>query len=79
MLYEVITEAQGKIERAAWVYAELIGDAEEAVQVLERGGKLREAAEVAEKKELAPGLIVRLWFQAGEVERALAIARRTHA
>lgn len=69
-------EAQGKIEQAAFVWAELLRDAEAAVALLERHGMLRKAAELAEARELAPGLVVRQWFLARDVERALLIARR---
>ena len=71
--------AQKRIEEAAFVLAELLRANEEAVDFLERHGKLRLAAELAEARELAPGLIVRQWFIAGDIKRAVAIARRTHA
>src|SRR5262249_37302057 len=69
----------GQIERAAFVLAELLGANEEAVAFLEKHGRLRLAAELAESRELAPGLVVRQWFVAGDVERALTVARRTGA
>ncbi|HEU4390309.1 MAG TPA: bpX6 domain-containing protein, partial [Blastocatellia bacterium] len=72
-------EAQGKIEEAAFVLAELLQANEEAVSFLERHGRLRLAAEMAEARRLPPGLVVRQWFVAGDVERAVAIARRTGA
>jgi hypothetical protein len=70
---------QGQIERAAFVLAELLGENEEAVAFLERHGMLRLAAEVAEARGLPPGLQVRQWFVAGDVARALLVARRTGA
>jgi hypothetical protein len=55
-------EAQGRIAEAAFVLAELLRSNEEAVAFLERNGRLREAAEVAEARELAPEIIVRQWL-----------------
>lgn len=72
-------EAQNRIEEAAFVLAELLRANEEAVAFLERHGKLKLAAELAEGRELSPGLVVRQWFIAGDVERAVGIARRTQA
>ncbi len=72
-------EAQGRIEEAAFVLAELLQANEEAVAFLERHGRLQLAAEMAEARELAPGLVVRQWFIAGNVARALRIARREQA
>lgn len=71
--------AQNRIEEAAFVLAELLRANEEAVAFLERHGKLRLAAELAEARELKPGLVVRQWFIAGDIKRAIAIARRTNA
>jgi hypothetical protein len=72
-------EVQGRIEEAAFVLAELLHANEEAVAFLERHGRLRLAAEMAEARELAPGLVVRQWFVAGDVQRAILIARKTGA
>lgn len=72
-------EARGEWERAAFVLAELLGADTEAVAFLERHGRLRQAAELAEARSLPPGLVVRQWFVAGEVERAIQVARRTGA
>ncbi len=72
-------EAQGRIEEAAFVLAELLRSNEETVAFLERNGRLREAAEIAEARELAPEIIVRQWFVAGEKERAIQVARKTGA
>lgn len=70
---------EGRIEEAAFVLAELLEQEAEAVDFLERHGRLRMAAEIAEGRELAPGLVVRQWFVAGDAARALVIARRTGA
>ncbi|HSE23314.1 MAG TPA: bpX6 domain-containing protein [Pyrinomonadaceae bacterium] len=71
--------AQQRIEEAAFVLAELLRANDEAVSFLERHGKLTLAAELAEARELPPGLVVRQWFIAGDIKRAVGIARRTHA
>src|SRR4029453_13573533 len=59
--------------------AELLRANDEAVAFLERHGKLRLAAELAEARGLPPGLVVRQWFVAGDMQRAIRIARRTQA
>ena len=71
--------AQNRIEEAAFVLAELLRANGEAVAFLERHGKLKLAAELAEARELPPGLVVRQWFIAGDIKRAVGIARRTQA
>jgi hypothetical protein len=71
--------ASGEIEKAAFVLAELLNANEEAVQFLERHKRLRLAAEIAEARNLPPGLIIRQWFLAGERMRAVRIAQRTGA
>jgi hypothetical protein len=70
---------KGRIEEAAFVLVELLKSFEEAVTLLEKHGKLLLAAQIAESRNLAPDLIVRQWFLAGDVERAVAVARRTGA
>jgi hypothetical protein len=65
----------GQVDEAAFVYAELLHDAPAAVALLERNGRLRLAAELAEARRLATELVVRLWWRAGERQRAVAIAR----
>jgi hypothetical protein len=69
-------DAQGRSQEAAFVLAELLQADEEAVAYLERKGELRLSAELAEARRVAPGLIVRQWFLAGERARAVAVARR---
>jgi hypothetical protein len=64
-------EAQGRIEEAAFVLAELLRANEEAVAFLERHGRLLQAAEIAEARELAPEIVIRQWFVAGEKQRAI--------
>lgn len=72
-------ERAGRIEEAAFVLAELLGEALEAVSFLERHGRLRMAAEVAEAREVAAGVIVRQWLVAGDRERAVHLARHLRA
>ena len=68
-------EAQCRIGEAAFELADLLRANEEAVAFMERHGKLREAAEIAEARELVPEIIIRQWFVAGEKERAMQVAR----
>ena len=80
--YEAVLERltrAGKHEEAAFFLAEILKEPERAVDYLERHGQLQLAAELAEARGLAPGLIVRLWFLAGDSQRALAIAVREDA
>ncbi|MFL6258320.1 MAG: hypothetical protein ACJ76Y_01305 [Thermoanaerobaculia bacterium] len=72
-------EAQDRIEEAAFLLAEVLHAHEEAVSFLERHGRLRLAAEMAEARDLPPGLVVRQWFLAGDRQRGLRIAHRTSA
>lgn len=67
---------QGDIEKAAFVLAELLHADEEAVSFLEKHDKLRLAAELAEARNLPPGLVIRQWFLAGEPDRAIRLARK---
>lgn len=71
--------AQGRIEDAAFLLAELLREDAEAVAFLEQHGKLRLAAELAEARKLAPGLVVRQWMLAGDWERGALLARRHDA
>ena len=70
---------QGDIEKAAFVLAELLRADEEATSFLEQHGKLRLAAELAEARQLPPGLVIRQWFLAGDPVRAVRLARRSGA
>jgi hypothetical protein len=72
-------DAQGKVEEAAFVLAELLQQSEEAVAYLERHGLFRIAAELAEGRGLPPGQVVRQWFLAGDWPRGVRVARRHHA
>ncbi|WP_254627557.1 bpX6 domain-containing protein [Myxococcus sp. CA040A] len=70
-------EREGRIEEAAFILSELLGAHEEAVAFLERHRRFKLAAELAEGRALAPGLVVRQWFLAKDPQRAKAIARRS--
>ncbi|MBN1205159.1 MAG: hypothetical protein JXB05_09570 [Myxococcaceae bacterium] len=72
-------EREGRIDEAAFVLTELLGAHEEAVSFLEKHGRLRLAAELAEGRGMAPGLVVRQWLLAKELRRAVEIARRSGA
>lgn len=69
-------EAEGRIDEAAFTLAELLREPGEAVALLERHGRLRLAAELADTAALAPELRVRQWLLAGEPARALGVVRR---
>ncbi len=72
-------KAEGRYQEAAFVLAELLNRAEEAVALLESQGMHQLAAELAQARELAPALIVRQWALAGEWVKAVRVARRTGA
>jgi serine/threonine protein kinase len=68
--------AMGRIDDAAFVLAELLDDVLGAVALLEKRGRLREAAELAEARKLEPAIVVRQWILAKNIPRALLLARR---
>jgi hypothetical protein len=72
-------EREGRIDEAAFVLTELLAAHEEAVSFLEKHGRFVLAAELAEGRGLAPGLVVRQWMLAKDLRRAVAIARRSGA
>ncbi|MGF1432426.1 hypothetical protein ACQRUO_38765, partial [Kitasatospora sp. LaBMicrA B282] len=78
-LYRAAAEAleqEGRIDEAAFALADLLAAPAEAVALLERHGRHRSAAELAEGRGLDPELPVRLWWQAGDRDRAVRIAQR---
>lgn len=77
-LYERLIR-QERYEEAAFVLAELLGLPEEAVQLLEKHERFVKAAELAEARRLAPGLVVRQWFLAKRYDRAVLVAKRYDA
>ncbi len=72
-------ERAGRIDEAAFVLADLRGAPDEAVALLVRHGRTAQAAELAEGRDLGADLVVRLWWQAGERERAVRTAHRRAA
>lgn len=65
---------EGRIEEAAFVLVELLDEPREAIAFLEEHQRYREAARLAELRELDPALIVRLWLLCGDTDRALHVA-----
>jgi MoxR-vWA-beta-propeller ternary system domain bpX6 len=65
----------GKTEEAAFVKAELLGDIDGALKLLEQHKLFGSAANLATLKGQPAAQQVRLWFQAGQTERALRLAR----
>jgi hypothetical protein len=74
--FEMLDRA-GRIDEAVFVLAELLNRGTEAVDYLERKGRIEQAARLAETLELAPAIAVRLWAMAGDLERAMHLARLT--
>ncbi|SDS93249.1 hypothetical protein SAMN05216371_0918 [Streptomyces sp. TLI_053] len=72
-------EQQGRYDEAAFVLADLLEAPAEAVALFERHDRLTRAAELAEGRELAADLVVRLWWRAGERARAVRTAHRRGA
>lgn len=72
-------EADGRIEEAAYVYFELLGNAAEGIALLERHARFELAASMAHGRGMEPGLVIRLWCLAKRPERALLVAKRTGA
>ncbi|MCB9538494.1 MAG: hypothetical protein H6704_19765 [Myxococcales bacterium] len=68
-----------RYDEAAFVLAELLGEGEKAVDLLESKRLFARAAEVAEACDLPPERSVRLRFLAGDVDGAVALARRTRS
>ncbi len=69
-------ERDDRIEDAAFVLADLLGDVDAALALLERHRRFALAARLAEARDRPPGLVVRLWFKAGDRARAERVARR---
>lgn len=72
-------EGDGRIEEAAFVLVELLNNAWAGVALLERHRRWELAARVAEERGLEAAAVVRLWWLAGDRERAVLIARRKGA
>ncbi|OBU85906.1 bpX6 domain-containing protein [Chromobacterium subtsugae] len=72
-------DREGKIDQAVFVLAELLQAHAEALDYLERHERFSQAAELALAWDMPAALIVRLMCKAGDLPRALAVARRDHA
>jgi hypothetical protein len=66
--------AQGRIEEAAFVHADLLGSVLDAVNLLERHQHEELAADLAQAHNLPPETVVRLWWRAGRRDQAVAYA-----
>lgn len=66
----------GDVDHAAFIHAELLGDAEAAVKCFADAGRFETAARLAQGRNLSPALFIPLWARAGAVEHALALAER---
>lgn len=69
-------EGSGRIDEAAFVLAELLGNASLCVALLERHKRYTLAATLAENRNLPPPMRVRLWWLAAGRDRAIRIARQ---
>ncbi|WP_166887826.1 bpX6 domain-containing protein [Massilia sp. CCM 8734] len=68
-------DREGRIDEAVYVLAELLQCPLEAVTYLEKKERYLQAAQLAGTVELAPAVAVRLWVLAGDIERAVRVAR----
>jgi hypothetical protein len=69
-------EQAGRIDEAAFVFAELLNSPQECIALLERHQRYELAAQIAEDRKVDPTLVVRLWWLAGNRDRAVILARR---
>jgi hypothetical protein len=65
----------GRIDEAVFVLAELMNRRQEAVDYLEKKGRIAQAARLAETLELPAATAVRLHCMAGDTTRAVLLAR----
>lgn len=72
-------DRRGETDRAVYVLAELLDNKREALDYLEKHGRLKQAAELALKWEVDVAIQIRLLWLAGERTRAILIARRAGA
>ncbi len=69
----------GRITEAAYVLADLLDQPQRALTLLEEHGHYALAARLVLARALDPAWAVRLWCQAGDLEQAVAVARRYRA
>ncbi|GEM_PF-4995203 len=72
-------EQRGAYRRAAYIYAELLGDLPGAASALERGGFYSEAGEIWQKKLHDPLQAARLFAKAGQLQRAIDLYLKQRA
>ncbi|WP_052262912.1 bpX6 domain-containing protein [Chromobacterium violaceum] len=72
-------DREGNVEQAVFVLAELLQSHAEAIHYLEKHERYSQAAELALLWDMEASLIVRLMCQAGDLPRAMAVARRDGA
>jgi hypothetical protein len=72
-------DRQGRIDEAVFVLAELLNARQEALDYLVRHGRHAQAAELALGWEMPAAAIIRLLMLAGDVQRAVLVARRDGA
>ncbi|MES2295788.1 MAG: bpX6 domain-containing protein [Pseudomonadota bacterium] len=72
-------DREGKVDEAVYVLAELLKCGAEAVGYLETKERYAQAAQLAETMELDAEMGVRLWVLAGDVARAVRLARTHNA
>ncbi len=70
-------ERDGDHRRAAYIHSQLLGNHRRAVEVLEAGEMYLDAARLALDARLDPAIAIRMFFKAGELDTALALAKRT--
>lgn len=70
-------ETDGDFRRAAYIFSQLLGDHARAVEVLEKGEFFIEAARLALDARLEPAIAITMFYKAGELDTALALAKRT--
>lgn len=68
-------ELDGQIMLAAFVHADLLDNPLAAIELIERHGDYRRAAELSEGWLKEPGMTIRLWWRAGDRARAIEVAR----
>ena len=69
-------ERERDYRRAAFIHSQLLDNHAEAALVLEKGGMLDEAAQLALGAKVDPVLTIRLLYASGKQDAALALARR---
>ena len=70
-------ERDGDFRRAAYIHSQLLNDHQRAVLALEKGALFHEAAKLAIDSRQPPALAIRMLFHAGDLDAALALAKRT--